>query len=1261
MKYEIKRNTTIVATVHAVGSQQREVMGKDIVNMDFSLSSYVEFLLGDTVEVYSKSYILNKRPQIEKVSSAQYNYTLQFEAEGYDLNKEIFFLLDDSNLPISSDFPLTLDASGFVDAIVSNMNRNGTGWTKGTVDVTDVRTISFAQDNCRAALSKVAQEYDIEFWIDGKEINVTKQGQLTTLEFQYGKGKGLYSITKSVSEDKDVFSRLYVYGSEKNIPASYGKRLHLPSGNYIEEAATVAKYGVIEKVQIYDDIYPHRTGTISGVTDAFTFTDASMDFDVNAQLISGVTAKVVFKSGDLAGQEFVINNYDNGTKTFKINTNDDDKNNVVPNANFKPAIGDKYTIVDIEMPQTYIDAAETDLQTAGQDYYDKNANGRELYAVDCDPLYFKNQGIGTLNLGYFVTIKDTPMGVDSSIRIISIERDLQTEYKYNLTLADTATVASIVREYFEDQRTQIIIQQNNLNDVARARRNWRNTADLEDMVFDPEGDYYTDKIKPGSIETLYLAAGAKAQNYSLNGVIIKPNFQADANELQITAGQLVHYTLEIESLGSIWAMSSSDFDNLNPNKSYYLFAKISKTALTGTWELLESPVEIDNTTGYYTIGVGVLFSVEDGYRNFEFNKGMTYIVGDTIKTGRIQSMDAQNYFDLTHGKFNLGNATSGLDWDVTKDDTLTIRGGIAVNPGGNEEPIGVFRGEYNSTATYYEGDTVTFQGSTYKVISDTPITNSEPSETNSDYKLLAAKGETGSGGILRVIYKKNSDPDNAPSLNVNNSNPTSWSQQMPQIDTSWILSTDEGDYIVNQDGDEYLTTVDGEYIWAATEVLDQNNNFDHWSAPTRITGRNGIPNEYTEYRFQINGSSVNAPAVDKTDSEPQGWTIVMPQPGDLEYLWMIKANKLPNGTLVSAWSDPVRTNGVDGAAANKGDPGPFMQFRGEWNKEGACGDTRHKQYVGNAQHIDVVKYNGDYYVARTDAGDIPIDTLPTDTDYWNTFAGEFESVATGLLFAELAYINNLGVRFLRTKDDGQRIELTGQDECSQTPTPNANTLIFYDNNNNEVLKLDGKADYYAFGESKVGIRMSNPVKNRVSYITANGVFSNAGGVDFIPATSGIDTNATVVGLLFDRNSDNNGISAAVAGIDSTSSGNSESWGGYFNSLKVTGEVEMDKLQLSGSVNNKVTVVTDNYYIKNDDYIISCYNTSNKNVFFPSSPQVGRTIIIRQNNSARVYLKGNGNDFLSHDSSGDQYDMRDRGLGLLVVWDGSYWLTMRMHD
>lgn len=1237
MNYEIYRGTTLIATIKPTGTQKRAVMGQDTINASFTLGEFIQFAIGDTLTAFGKTYVINQYPQVEKVSSLQYNYTATFEALGYDLAKVQYMFLDDSGSPEMSDFPLTADAGRFIDLIVSNMNRAESGWSKGTVDATDYATLSFSGDSCLSALSKIAQQFQTEFWIDDKIINLTKEGQETTLSFSYGKGQGLYSIQSAVSNDKDVFSRLYVFGSTKNIPAGYrsGKtRLQIGDTPYIQKTAQFNNYGLIEATQIFDgsnntkEIYPHRTGTISAVTDAFTFSDSGMDFDLNAQLISGVEATLHFQTGQLAGYEFTISSYNATTKTFVINQNKDETGLVLPDsAGLKPAVGDTYVLLNISMPASYVTAAETALLAAGNDYYDTNADGRTIYTVECDPIYFKGQNLDTLNLGDFVTIADTPMGIDKSIRMIGIERDLQLTFKYTLTLADTASVAEIVRQYFEQQNNQIIIQRNKLNDVNRARRNWRNTADLEDMVFDPEGDYYTDKIKPASIETLYLAVGAKAQNFSLNGVVIQPNFGGDQNRIDISSGQLVHYSLEVPGVGSVWQMDSNSFPGLDANTSYYLFAKISTTALTGVWELLTAPVQVDSETGYYRLGVGVLFAAKDGYRDFEFNKGMTYIVGDTIKTGKIQSIDAQNYFDLTQGKFNLGSATSGLDWDVSKADTLTIRGGLVVNPGGASEPLGVFRGAYDSTATYYQGDTLTYDGSTWKIVSATPVTGIEPTLTATQYQLYAHAGKN----APRIIYTTGDDLYISPTLDLSNSDTQGWKLYMAGTDLAKILATDGNEVLVTDTGIQIVTSTELSYVWASTEILDANGNFASWGEPTRITGRPGDPGSYVEYRYKKNGSTSIAPPLsdaDRTNPEPDGWTIAKPSVSPAEYVWYITCTKSGLGIMTTPWSDPAPTTGTPGPA------GPWMNFMGVYNP-----DTT---YHGGADYIQAVYYNGYYYIARYDAGDIK-GIPPTDATKWNPFGAQFTSVATGLLLAQTAYINNLGVRFLSTADSGQRIVIDGDND----------NLIFYDNKGREVFRIDGNIDAGQAGNPLGGAKATDPEDGSVTYNTGNGLFSNAGGMQFLSAATGLSTNASIVGLLFDKNKQPNGIAAAVVGLDATS-GDGESWGGYFNSIKVTGKAEIPGL-MAGGLSLGVKIIDANYTLTESDTAIMCYNiASGISIDLPANPTSTRILWIKRVNTGSVTVRGNGKNIRGYSANFANASISQPGHFGMFIWDTQNW-------
>ena len=553
-----------------------------------------------------------------------------------------------------------------------------------------------------------------------------------------------------------------------------------------------------------------------------------------------------------------------------------------------------------------------------------------------------------------------------------------------------------------------------------------------------------------------------------------------------------------------------------------------------------------------------------------------------------------------------------------------------------------YRGTYSTTATYYYGDIVTYGGSSWWWNNRTPGGAEEPSLVAADWKLLAQRGDPGTGAAVRIIYYKSTDPNNAPAINTADSTvQTGWSLTMPQIDTYWLLATSQGDYITTISGSQYLTTVDGEYIWASNEVLNPDGTFNSWSAPTRITGRNGIPNEYTEFRFALSNSSSVYPPVNKTQPIPDGWGIEQPAAAQGQYVYMIKANKLPNGTLVSAWSTPIRVSGVDGAAVSQGAPGPFMQYRGLFDPSAV--------YHGDQNHIDAVQYNGNYYVTSTTVmGDIPAGTLPTDTTYWNVFSGQFESVATGLLLAQLAYITNLGVRYVRTADAGQRIVIDGA----------ADNLIFYDSLGREVFRIDGNIDTGQAGNPLGGAKATDPVRSRVTYNSGNGLFSNAGGMQFLSATTGIPTNASMVGILADRNANNNGIAAAVVGIDTTTPAagdTSESWGGYFSSLKVSGPVSMPALMSVSAMALKSKQVSADYTCDDTDYAIMCYNSAVINVTLPANPANGRMIVIRRVNTSGVAVVGDGtHQILAASGAVNSYGIPNPRNTVAFQWDGQYW-------
>ncbi|RHK53098.1 hypothetical protein DW060_01160 [Leyella stercorea] len=172
--------------------------------------------------------------------------------------------------------------------------------------------------------------------------------------------------------------------------------------------------------------------------------------------------------------------------------------------------------------------------------------------------------------------------------------------------------------------------------------------------------------------------------------------------------------------------------------------------------------------------------------------------------------------------------------------------------------------------------------------------------------------------------------------------------------------------------------------------------------------------DYQEYRFAKNGSRNSAPALVKTDAEPSGWTTTQPTVGTLEYLWMVVAKKSATGALLTKWSKPVRITPYDGKDGENG-KSPAMVYRGVYDSS--------KTYYGNQYRVDVVKYNGIYYVARIDAGEFH-NIAPTNTSKWNNFGAQFESVATGLLLAENA--NIAGFIFRNNRLESSLSDANGQ-------------------------------------------------------------------------------------------------------------------------------------------------------------------------------------------------------------------------------------------
>ena len=790
----------------------------------------------------------------------------------------------------------------------------------------------------------------------GKRINPPSGADF----FEWGKGNGLYNLKEQKIDDKAIITRLWAEGGTTNIRSDYreyAERLQLPypqrknqyehtlsdgtvvkvgtetigisddSKRYIEDAELRDKIGSEEDVKTYDDIYPTRTGTVTAVVadDICAFVDDTMDFDLNEKddkgtkyLVNGTSAKITFTSGRLAGQQFELEakgGYDNKTKKFRIIPFTDSRGLTIPSAEtqdaYKIESGNTYKITDIYLPESYEHMAEENLWYAAMEDFKTATQAKAQYTLTLDRLYFlqelgRDTDTSVFEVGDYVPVKDTRFGIEKQMRIQKITRNLLLEQDYQITLADTTTVSIQTQTVLAVLDHENIINNNRLRDLNKARRGWRTTEDLRNMVYDTDGYFDTGNIKPNSIDTNMLTVGAKSQQFVLSGSVLQANFGGNPNMFVATAGILSHLTIDNDKIRN-WQMNEASFELQNTG-GYYLFAKCSKSGENGVWYLSQEQLKFEPTSDpnnyYFQVGIVSSLYADDNFRDFQTTYGFTRVNGNTITTGRIITSDGGCYLDLDGNKFRIGDSTSSIDWNVSAKSRLTLKNVSVASGGGDVAPLGVYRGAWNNDYTYYNGDEVTYGigdcVSTYRYVYPTPASGVLPTDT--EHWQVIAKGSEGKQGISpntafksTVFLRSNAAPSTPTGGSYSNPVPSGWSDGIPSGEAK---------------------------LWASTRIFSSDGKTPQqsaWTAPRQMTDTAD---------FDVVFSSEDNPA------SPTGHPNTNAQWGDKsgdDTIWMATSRK-SNGVWEDWQASRIKgENGRDGSSISiKGQAYAHYADAGDW-------------------------------------------------------------------------------------------------------------------------------------------------------------------------------------------------------------------------------------------------------------------------------------------------------------------------------------------
>lgn len=958
------------------------LMGDDYISLKIVSSEWLSFAKGDKIIVGGNEYSIRATTTREIVSEGYYNYEPVFYGVMYDLMKTIYRNCDKYGKSDKSTFDLTYTIKEFVQVLIYNLERDYPGVWKFDEDncpETEAKTIQFSGVNCLQALQTLcnSEQFNLEFQITqdngirtihigkfGKRINPPSGADF----FEWGNGNGLYNLKEQKIDDKAIITRLWVEGGTTNIRSDYrgyAERLQLPmqrmnqydhtladgtvvkantemigisdeSKRYIENAELRDKIGSEEDVKTYDNIYPKRTGKVTAVVadDICAFVDDTMDFDLNKKddkgtvyLVDGVSAKITFTSGRLAGQQFELNakcGYDDKTKTFKIIPFTDNRGLTIPSEETKNSffieVGNTYKITDIYLPEQYEKRAEEDLWYAGSDDFKDASQVKAQYALTFDRLYFlqslsRDTDTSVFAVGDYVPVKDTRFGIEKTMRIQKITRNLLLEHDYQITLADSTAISIQTQTVLTVIDHENVINNNRLRDLNKARRGWRTTEDLRNMVYDTDGYFDTENIKPNSIDTNMLTVGAKSQQFVLSGCVLKANFGGNPNMFVATAGILSHLTIDNDKIRS-WQMNEASFE-LQSTGGYYLFAKCSKSGENGVWYLTQEQLKFEHTNdpNNYYFQVGIISSLysDDNFRDFQTTYGFTRINGNTITTGRIITSDGECYLDLDGNKFRIGDSTSSIDWNVSAKSRLTLKNVSVASGSGDVVPLGVYRGVWNKDYIYYYGDEVSYTDNsgatcTYRYNHATPSKGIVP--TNTVYWGVVAQGANGKNGVngstFYFIYTAASSTPSTPTF----TDPTSLIGQ-----NVWSLNPP--------------APTSGKFVYMSQAMLNaRTNTFGKWSTPIRITGlngENGADGTDIEFIYLRNtGDTPSKPASEnKDDYVPSGWT---DSPSGItatyQYEWVCVRTKPSGSGTWSAYSTPV----IWAKWGDKGTDGDGMEY-----------------------------------------------------------------------------------------------------------------------------------------------------------------------------------------------------------------------------------------------------------------------------------------------------------------------------------------------
>ena len=793
--------------------RHRAMMGDNSLTLYFSLPQHVEIPVGAYCEHDGERYTLMHPESLKMHHTRHFEYTIELVAEQGKMSIWKFRNTVDGRLRFSLTAKPHEHLQMLVDNLNRRDSGWTLGTCIDSPERVVNYDHAFCRDALAMIAKEFGTEYEI---VGKRiSLGAVEHDRANALPLSYGKGNGFVSgVARTNSEDSVPTEILYVQGGERNIDRSkYGaSTLHLPvnatigfdgarfEGEAGYDAAHARRYRTDEKgfsVQRADrplssmaedsvdltDIYPSRVGTVGEVITAneknnfYDFTDPTIPetLDFEKCLIAGEKMTVIFQSGMLSGREFEVKyaHAASGKKPrrFEIVPQEVD-GQTMPGGVFVPRSGDKYAVFHCMLPQAYINdaatrsGAEWDLLRKAVKHLYSHEDPKFSFTGTLDGIWAKrnweNVG-GRLKIGAFILFSDKqfqPEGV--AVRIVGIKDYINTPHSPEIELSNAPVSSSFGTTLKALESAAVAVEEKHREALQYSKRRFRDAQETAEMIGAALSDRFTNAISPAAVQTMSLLVGDESLQFRFVGSRTNPTavphavtYNTKTKTVNAANGILQHLTLGIRTVSAkhspseyrFWDVAAFTSGRLDDAaKKYYLYVRAPRNGNRAEFVLKETPVGFESDAANYHLLVGMLNSEYDGDRSFAPLYGFSEVLPGRITTDRVATSDGRSFFDLAAGEMRLGDSL------VYQNGRLSLRGTLVQNEGGVTSPLACYRGEWNATTTYYNGDEVRHTDaegvvSTYRYIGERPSSGA-PLTDKTKWAISASgvKGKDGSDG-----------------------------------------------------------------------------------------------------------------------------------------------------------------------------------------------------------------------------------------------------------------------------------------------------------------------------------------------------------------------------------------------------------------------------------------------------------------------------------------------------------------------------------